>query len=62
MIFRTEKVKSLNGGRPCFGDGTKTDVGNLFLDLTVGHSLFTQMKDSGFDLITDEIVSTIFLT
>ena len=29
VIFRTEKVKSLNGGRPCFGDGTKTELCNI---------------------------------
>ena len=29
VIFRTEKVKPLNGGRPCFGDGTKTELCNI---------------------------------
>ena len=29
VIFRTEKVKSLNGGRPCFGDGTITEYCNI---------------------------------
>ena len=29
VISRTEKVKALNGGRPCFGDGTKTELCNI---------------------------------
>ena len=28
LISRTERVKAQNGGRPCFGDGTKTEYCN----------------------------------
>ena len=29
VISRTEKVKAQNGGKPCFGDGTKTEYCNI---------------------------------
>ena len=29
VLSRTEKVKAQNGGRPCFGDGTKTEYCNI---------------------------------
>ena len=29
VISRTEKVKALNGGKPCIGDGTKTEHCNI---------------------------------